>query len=139
MKIDLEVDLKKYRLQFTGFAHGLIVNPHGDEVSLSSGPQTVPLKQVIDEQYGGADSGSPWFAFWVEDCAFPNVWLVRAESFESAYENFCDTLPALNPSEVEDEDACSRNSEGDPIDTEAVQGCGVELVSLQLRKAVTPS
>lgn len=136
MKLDIEVDASKHRLFFTGFGEGLVVHPwEGEAVDFSLGPQSVPLSRIIDNQYGSADASSPWFAFWQEDCAFPPIYLVRAETWEAAYEDFCDeVLEPLSADDMTDydEDEVARNSSGEPIDTESVQGCAVRLESAQL-------
>ena len=86
MKIDLETDLKSARVVFSPIGRGsvvssLVINPRESE---QFDVHNVPLTQVID------DSGSDgfFFAFWEEDCAFPPIYIVRADSFESAYEVF---------------------------------------------------
>ena len=135
MKLDIEVDASKHRLFFTGFGEGLVVHPwEGEAVDFSSGPQSVPPSRIIDNQYGSTDASSPWFAFWQEDCAFPPIYLVRAETWEAAYDDFCDTLEPLSADDMTDydEDTVARNSSGEPIDTESVQGRALRLASVQL-------
>ncbi len=106
--------------------------------------------------YGLDDYGS-FFVFYVEDCFDPPLYVIRADTFESAYEIFCDEfsrLIAIDDSDLSDylheydcpnrgralteenhEDPCScggerlnYSSSGVAIDTEAVQGSEITLL-----------
>lgn len=77
-----------------------------------------------------------WFIFVIADCYFPPLYAVRHESFESAYEEFCDwQVEQLKIEELDlkdyDENALHYSSNGAPIDTESVQGFEVTLVRVE--------
>lgn len=165
---------EKARLVFKGFGSGLIVNPRKrdcsylehthipigssaiwycnkhkclaescDETGMSYQPTRA--SGLIDE------SGGPealWFAFWEEDCAWPAIHVVRAESWEQAYEDFCDSLPDVPESDLEgvdgyligDEnsnlpDGYSFTSDGRIVYTENVNGREIELVEVTTHEA----
>lgn len=85
--------------------------------------------------YGLDDYQDRFFAFWVEDCFDPPVYVIRADSFESAYEIFCDEFSRLieiSESDLPDYDPETLNysASGVPIDTEAVNGREIKLLSL---------
>ncbi len=83
-----------------------------------------------------ADYGSGrWFAFWIEDCFDPCIYVIQQETFEAAYEDFCDwQADQLRIDEADligrDENFMNYTSNGTPIDTEAVQGCECHLVRI---------
>jgi len=77
-----------------------------------------------------------WFAFWVEDCFNPSIYTIQHDSFEAAYEEFCDwQVDQLKIEDTDlkdyDESSLSYSSNGTPIDTEAVQGCECHLVRIE--------
>jgi hypothetical protein len=85
-----------------------------------------------------SDYGKGYFAFWVEDCFDPSVAIVRADSFEDAYETFCDEfsdwlkidesdLPDYTDEET-DEYTGNYSASGVAIDTEAVNGRELTLL-----------
>lgn len=80
------------------------------------------------------DEGDNWFILYVNDCYDPPLTLVRADSFEDAYELYCDDDHSLVIDEEDLDDynleELQYNSDGDPIDTECVGGFEVELISL---------
>ena len=138
--MNIEFDLKTTRLEFRGLGNGLIVNPRPDETGMSYQPASVPTSRVIDNQYGGADSDSPWFVFFHENCAWPSYWIVRAESWESAYEEFLDEQPEADPSDLADAgwdpetsddlpDGFSWDSSGRIVYSECIMGHEIELIS----------
>lgn len=88
--------------------HDCKENVHGPDAS-------VPVSSFVDNQYGATDYDSPWFAFWEEDCMSPPISVVRASSFEAAYEDFLDTLP---------------EAELDVVHTENVNGCEIKLIEV---------
>lgn len=63
------------------------------------------------EAYGFyEESEGPFFAFWIEDCFDPPVYVVRARTFETAYETFCDEfsrLITIDDSDLPDYITCS--------------------------------
>lgn len=84
--------------------------------------------------YHYEDDGA-YFAFWVEDCFCPPVYIIKARSFEHAYETFCDTFTdviKIEASDLKDYDQDTLNYSGDgvPIETEAVMGREVGVLSV---------
>jgi hypothetical protein len=92
-----------------------------------------------------AHDDSPWFVFYVEDCAFPTFHAIRADSWETAYEVFIDQEAERGHYVIKREDlspedeaawdagtyeAPSYSSRGDPMQTECFNGFQVEFVSL---------
>lgn len=80
-------------------------------------------------------SGSSWcekaFLFATVDCFDPPQYIQFGSSFEDAYESFCDNEPslAIAPEDMKDygeepDLTCSFDSNGQPIDTDNVQGFG---------------
>lgn len=162
-KIEIEFDLTKTRLEFSGMGRPLVINPHpakcpafkfvpgnnytcgtcgksgtGPEHSGEGSPEisVVPLTRFLDES---GDYAASWFAFWEEDCMDPPIWIVRAESFERAYEDFCETLPEVNVEDL-DADQIAAEKEGNLsgysyadgvglVYTEAVNGREIDIVS----------
>lgn len=66
------------------------------------------VQRVNDVYFQDTWDKSKWFIFYVADCFCPPLYLIRANSWEDAYEAFCDEF-------------------SDAIDTEAVQGFEVKL------------
>jgi hypothetical protein len=160
-KIEIEFDLTKTRLEFSGMGRPLVINPReckGDasgkkypscsshdkhecredvDFSTFECPTTVPLSRMLDES---GDYAASWYAFWEEDCMDPPIWIVRADSFEQAYEDFCnEAIEPLDEATLAD---YTRNEEGDYddltltekgwISTEATQGREICLVSAEV-------
>lgn len=107
----------------------------------SADGHTVSLNHLIDNQYGGADAASPWFAFWQEDCMSPPIWIVRAESFEAAYEEFLDELPETKLEDLDEDQRAMVQSDGNGPDgytyaanglvySENVSGVEIRLVEV---------
>ena len=79
-------------------------------------------------------SGSSWasgaFCFYVADCFDPPLYVQFGDSWEDAYESFCDNEPSLEIPESDfadyglpgDDATCQFTSDGRPIDTDNVQG-----------------
>jgi hypothetical protein len=83
------------------------------------------------------DYGKGWFVFYVEDCFAPPLAIIRADSFETAYEIFCDEFERwirVDETDAADypEDERNYNGNGTHIDTESVQGAEIRLVSVQV-------
>jgi hypothetical protein len=134
MKIDIEVDLKSARLVFHGsIASVLVVNPCESE---RYDVHAVPLTRFYDDTGSDGD----WFAFWEEDCHAPPVYILRADSFESAYEVFCEEF--VHPLDEDTLKDYERTPEGDYegltltsrgwISTESIQGHEIELKAVTL-------
>ncbi len=87
-------------------------------------------------------SGSSWlenaYLFYTEDCYDPPVYVQFGITFEDAHESFCDNDESLIIDESAYGDYCVRTdnptcgftSDGQPIDTEAVRGFELSLVSV---------
>lgn len=111
-------------------------NSHACKEMINGPDASVPVSRVIDNQYGGTDYASPWFAFWEADCMAPPIYIVRAESWEAAYEDFCDVIAPISDSDLPDylnaagEFEGNYNSNGQPIDTESVNGCEISLIEV---------
>lgn len=85
------------------------------------------------EAYGLDDYGKRFFAFYVADCFDPPVAIIRSDSFEDAYETFCDEFSqwmAISDEDLKDydEETMNYSASGVAIDTEAVQGHEVQLL-----------
>lgn len=93
------------------------------------------------------DPDGKWFAIWNEDCFQPSVYIVRADSFESAYETFIDEFGAQACGTIAEDDDVSNYGDGATIesllgfgvltwtpngiiDTEAVRGEEITLTSI---------
>lgn len=98
--------------------------------------------RIVDFIGDQSIAGDRWFLFAVADCAFPLHDLVRADSWEEAYEIYCDwaaehrhiKIEQPNLSDYVDEQGeynGSYTSDGTPIDTENVCGFEVTLLSLE--------
>ena len=88
------------------------------------------------------ESDDKWFLFWVEDCYTPPIYLVSADSLDTAYEIFIDYAAEKCHLKIETEDLSdygvvddnyddySGNSTGDgvPVDTESVNGTECRLI-----------
>ena len=117
----------------------LIINPRVcDGREQVNGPdQAVPLTRFLDESGDYADQ---WFAFWEEDCMSPPIYVVRAESFEQAYEDFCNEVVSRFPLSESDLTDYTKTEEGDYegltwtdrgwISTENVNGVEIRLVEV---------
>lgn len=101
------------------------------------GPVDMPygvkrLSSFTDEE----TDGSLW-CFFAEDCFDPSIHLVRAYTFEDAYEFFCQLQADIGHYLIQhddpdyDEDAGHWTDDGRRVDTENFQGFGVELVSVK--------
>ena len=81
------------------------------------------------------DNGDKFFIMTVVDCAFPLSDLVRADSFESAYEAYIDWAAKRRHLEISIEDLkdydpeqVHMTSNGVPVDDENLKGSEVKLV-----------
>ena len=128
MKIDIEFDLKSARLVFGWSFSNLVVNPRESE---RFDVHTVPLTRIYDD----TGSGGSWFGMYEEGCMSPPIYLIRADSFESAYEVFCEEF--VHPLDEETLKDYEQTSDGDYegltitgkgwISTESIQGHEIEL------------
>lgn len=99
-------------------------------------PDHKRIQSILDS------SGSSWlshaYIFYTADCFDPPVYLQFGSSFEDAYESFIDNDESLiiPPEDYKDYDVesdsptCGFTSDGQPVDTEAVQGFKVTLTSV---------
>lgn len=81
------------------------------------------------------DTDGDWFAFFNVDCFDPPFAVIRARSFESAYEIYCDEFSeglAVDEESAKDypEDDRDYNSSGVHIDASGVQGFQLRLISI---------
>ena len=112
---------------------------HFSEAEHSGGVMGIPANRVLDES---GDWAGSWFAFWEEDCRSPPIYIVRAESFEAAYEDFCGTLPNAEPDMDEDQRTQWEHSgmdhytysdaAGHVVFTENVNGREIRLIEVTL-------
>jgi hypothetical protein len=81
--------------------------------------------------------GDRWFIFFVEDCFMPSLHLIKDESFESAYEVFCDQEGKRGHYVVKDDDPDYTDKQkaemwvdnnGNRLVTEAIQGFEVDFL-----------
>lgn len=90
-----------------------------------------------------------WFVFYHEDCFQPSVYVIRAESFETAYEVFIEEFGAKACGVIEPNENVSNYGDGTTvdsllnsgvltwtangiIDTEAIKGEEITLVSASM-------
>lgn len=78
-----------------------------------------------------------WFAFWVADCFDPPIYIIRGDSWESAYEAFCDEysrLIAIDDASMADYDPETVNysASGVAIDTDNVGGTEIRLLRVEV-------
>lgn len=83
------------------------------------------------------DTEGQWFAFYNVDCFDPPLAIIRARSFESAYEVFCNEFEhwlKVNETDLADypEEERNYNDNGTYIDTDNVQGHELHLLSILL-------
>jgi hypothetical protein len=83
------------------------------------------------------DPEGRWFAFYNVDCFDPPFAIIRARSFETAYEIFCDEFErwlAVDATAAVDypEDDRNYNGNGTHIDTDNVHGHELFLVSVSM-------
>ena len=83
------------------------------------------------------DTEGKWFAFYNVDCFDPPMAVIRAKSFETAYDVFCDEWERwLKVDDIDaadyPEDNRSYNGNGTHIDIEAVQGNELFLLSVRV-------
>lgn len=87
------------------------------------------------------DYGERWFIFAVVDSHFPLRELVRADSFDDAYEIYVDHAAEhwhlkIEPEEFADygvdtdSPTCSFDSHGNPVDTDSIHGSEVRLTRI---------
>lgn len=111
----------------------------------------VPMRVDVVIQNGEwSDSGAQWWYGYNEDCFDPTRFLVRADSFEEAYELLTCSPRMLRAIEIgpelaadygmgpDGEDALSYNEDGAPIDTEALHLSGPVRVRL-IRESEVPA
>lgn len=96
---------------------------------------TVLIKRTTDVYIDDPDG--LWFAFANVDCFDPPIAIIRASSFEQAYETFCDEFEkwiAVKDANAEDypEDDREFNGNGTHIDASGVQGWTLTLVSVEM-------
>ena len=105
-----------------------------EQVSEHYHPYAENVRHVSDvnlEQAGFAND--VWVAFYIEDCFDPPVYIVRASSWEEAYEGFIDwQVDQLKIEEPDlkdyDEESLHYSSNGVPVGTEGVRGKEVWLI-----------
>ena len=130
-KIEIEFPLESTRLVFSGMGRPLVLNPreckgsplapskiwphcgaadHQCREIYTSEISAVPLSRFLDES---GDYAASWFAFWEEDCMDPPIWIVRAESFEQAYEDFINEVVSRSPLSESDLTDYEKTPDGD--------------------------
>lgn len=137
MKTSIELDLSKARLVFGWRFSNLVVNPTEAE---RFDVHAVPVSRIIDEC---GDSDARWFGFYEEDCMDPPIYLVRARTFEQAYEDFIDSRPEVSLEDLDEEQreeleksgdlsGYAYDSSGRLVYTEAIMGYEIELKEVTL-------
>lgn len=102
------------------------------------------IHSFVDDAHG---FGQRWFLFSVQDCAFPIVDLVRGDSWEEAYESYIDFAGEhrhcrIDASELPDylddkgEFTGTYDSQGNPVDTDNINGSEVKLVRIDVAETV---
>jgi hypothetical protein len=135
--IDVD-DINAIELVFTsGNAdHRYILQPATTQEDTLSTMLRHPHHQIkrTTEHYIDDTSGK-WFYFANVDCFDPPIAIIRARSFESAYEVFCDEFErwmVVDEPDAKDypEDERNYNSNGTHIDASGVQGYELKLLSI---------
>lgn len=109
------------------YAHKLSGVERGhDPMDRVGGPYHISA--IVDDDF----DGSEWFLFAVVDCYFPCHDLVRADSFEDAYEKYIDWAAEnrgikfddadIPPNESDEWENICMTSNGVPVDTDNIQG-----------------
>lgn len=118
--------------------HRYILQPPGTTEDYLSTLQRFPKHSIkrTTEVYID-DTAGKWFACYNVDCFDPPMAIIRARSFESAYEVFCDEFSDwLKVDDVDaadyPEDDRNYNSSGVHIDTDNVQIHELTLLSVAL-------
>lgn len=133
---DLEIDAHKAVLRFTLHGRPLVHDPRPQEDRPPLLSHEGARASSVSADEGFADS--PWFAFWAEDCAFPVFHVIRAQSWEDAYEVFCEQeadrghylIQEGDPDYSEDDGHWT--GDGRRVDTECFQGAEVTLASVEV-------
>lgn len=119
-------------LKFDWESHQLLWE--AEPVSEHYHPFAENVRRVSDVNIEQAGWGNDvWVAFYIEDCFDPPVYILRASSWEEAYEEFIDWQvdqlkieePDLNDYDAE---SLTYSSNGVPVDTEGVRGKEVKLI-----------
>jgi hypothetical protein len=105
-----------------------ILNPRDGETS--DALRIVTLSGIIDEEQ---DSEARWFIFCEADCAWPTHYIVRATTWEQAWEDFVEAcVESMHTDEVPEEYDGERKRDGSPVNTENVMGREARLVEVTL-------
>jgi hypothetical protein len=100
--------------------------------------QRFPAFQIKrTSEYYIDDTNGAWFAFYNVDCFDPPMAIIRARTFEDAYEVFCDEFEDWIKVEDADagdypEDDRTYNGNGTHIDTDNVRGHELWLLTVSL-------
>jgi hypothetical protein len=84
------------------------------------------------------DDDDPWFAFWVADCFDPSIHVIRAPSFETAYEVFCEReadrgFYLIRDGDPDyDDDAGTWTGDGRRVDSEPFQGRELDAPTIKV-------
>lgn len=94
-----------------------------------------PNLDTESAKYYCEDTEGEFYLFCNCDCAFPPVAIIRADSWEQAYETFCDEFSrwmAIDETDIADyeEDSLNYSASGVAIDTDSVQGFEVILTEV---------
>ena len=95
-----------------------------------------PAQAARTPHYYIDDTDGQWFACYVVDCFDPPFAVIRARSFEAAYEAFCDEFSdwmKVDDTDAQDypEDERHYNGSGVHIDTDSVQIYPMRLLSIE--------
>ncbi len=82
-KVELTVKANIIRVEWGGNPYVWDPDKKLDDLPYGTG-------RLIDFEDVDNNADDPWFIFYAEDCAFPTPHLIRAASWENAYEAFID-------------------------------------------------
>jgi hypothetical protein len=133
-----DIDSAKELVFSTGGDFRYILQPSGTPEDYLSTLTRFPhhsIKRTTD--YYVDDTSGKWFACYNVDCFDPPMAIIRARSFESAYEVFCDEFSdwlKVDDADAADypEDDRNYNGHGVHIDTDNVQIQELTLLSVSL-------
>ena len=83
--------------------------------------------------YDDYGNGGEWFGFYFEDCMQPPVYIIRARTFEDAYEAFVeefgDIVDEVDLKDYDKDDPRLTWTDRGPVDTASVMGHELTLTS----------
>lgn len=132
MNLTINISAKNVkRIEFDGGSLGKFI--YGD-LHTELIENQYKIKNYIEEESDGQ-----FFIFCVQDQQYPDITLIQARNFYDAYEEYIDYASKHEGIRISDEELkdykdeeYTFDSNGNPVDTEAIQGFPVKFVSLEV-------